>query len=188
MSGGKGGVLQMKRLASFLLASVMMLSLAACGGNGLSLNQKEDFGIKYGRVGDAMSTEWFDFVVNEAYSCLEYHGYTPSAGCKLVVVDISLKNNCGKPVDVWGDDFLILWDGGDDTFDMDIPLPAGISDDQLPDKYVLDVNAGKSGVMVFEAPGEFRDFSIRFTEILESENPDGDEGSTYLVDFTAEDK
>ena len=167
----------MKRLASFLLLPVMMVSLAACGG-------RDTTDIRYGRIGEALSTEWFDFVVNEAYSCGQYHGYTPADGYKLVVVSLSLKNNCGRPVEVWGDGFVLLWGGGDDT--LDIPLPAGFSGDQLPDEYVLDVNASKSGVMVFEAPREFQEFSIRFMEIFESEtNPDGDMGSTYYVEFTA---
>lgn len=182
----------MKQLVSFLLIPVMALSLAACGGDGLSLSLGDAQNvpdIKYGCIGDTLSTAWFDFVVDEAYSCPEYRGYAPSAGCKLVVVAMSLKNGCGQPVNMWGDDFVILWSGDDGAFDMDIPLPAGISDDQFPDEYVLDVNAAESGVMVFEVPEEFRDFSIRFMEIFESEtNPDGDEGSTYFVDFTAEDR
>ena len=170
----------MKRLASFLLVPVMMVSLAACG-------ERDTTGAKYGRIGDTLSTEWFDFVVNEAYSCSEYCSYTPSDGYKLVVVAMSLKNNCGQPVEIWGDGFVLLWGGGDDT--LDIPLPAGFSDDQFPDEYVLDLNESKSGVMVFEAPQEFQDFSIRFMEVFESEtNPDGDMGSTYYVDFTAGEK
>ena len=178
----------MKRLASFLLIPMMLLSLAAC--NGLDLNHKDEPGVKYGYIGDTLSTEWFDFVVTDAYSCSEYQGYTPSNGYKLVVVSMSLKNNCGQSVDMWGDDFVLLWGSDDDgTFDLDIPLPAGISRDQFPDEYVLGINASKSGVMVFEVPEEFRDFSIGFMEIFESEsNPDGDEGDTFFVDFTAEDR
>ena len=173
----------MKRLASVLLIPMMVLSLAACG------KTNDEPGVKYGYIGDTMSTEWFDFVVNEAYSCDQYCGYTPSAGCKLVVVNLSLKNNCGESVDMWGEDFVIFWGGDDDAFDLDIPLPAGLSGDQFPDEYVLGINESKSGVLVFEVPREFRDFSIGFMEIFESEtNPDGDEGDTFFVDFTAEDR
>ena len=172
----------MKRFAFLLLIPMMMLSLAACRGSG------DEPGSKYGYIGDTMSTEWFDFVVTDAYSCSEYKGYTPSEGYQLVVVSMSLRNNCGQSVDMWGDDFVILWGSDDDdTFDLDIPLPAGISRDQFPDEYVLGINATKSGVLVFEVPEEFRDFSIGFMEIFESEtDPDGEEGDTFFVDFTAE--
>ena len=170
----------MKRLASFLLMPVIMLFLAACDGS-------DDAGVKYGRIGDAMSTEWFDFTVTDAYSCTEYQGYAPSAGYKLVVVAMKIRNNCGYSVNVWGEDFMLLWGDGDEA--LDIPLPAGLSGDQLPNEFVLDAAETKNGVMVFEAPRAFRDFTIRFIEILESEtNPDGEVGNTFFVAFTAKDR
>ena len=174
----------MKRLASFLLIQIMMLSLAACGEGGLEANPQNEPGVKYGRIGDAMSTEWFDFTVTDACSCFEYRGYTPSEGYTLVVVTLSLKNNCGQPVDVWGEDFVLIWSDADDAFGLDIPLPAGLSSDQFPDKYVLDADETRSGVMVFEAPREFQDFSFGFIEIYD----DGAEGDTFFVELTAEDR
>ena len=179
----------MKRLASLLCALMLPLSLAACGGLDLNpKNTQNEPGVRYGYIGDTLSTEWFDFTVDDAYSCGRYQGYTPTEGYKLVIVTMSLKNNCGQSVDMWGDDFVILW-GEDETFDMDIPLPAGISDDQFPDEYVLGINASRNGIMVFEVPQEFRDFSIGFMEVFASETePDGEEGDTFFVDFTAEDR
>lgn len=178
----------MKRLVSFLLAMVMLGGLSACGEGGLSLRGKDDEpGTKDGYIGDTMSTAWFDFIVNDAYSCSQYYDYTPSAGNQLVVVTMTLKNTFGQSVDMWGDDFVILWD--DEDSGIDIPLAAGISDDQFPDEYVLGINAVKAGVMVFEVPQEFRDFAIGFQEVYESdEDPDGDLGDTFFVTFTAEEK
>ena len=180
----------MKRPASFLLALTMIVSLAACGEGGPDFNPNDEPGVKYGYIGDTMSTEWFDFTVDDAYSCSEYRGCAPSAGCKLVVVTMSLKNTCGQPVDMWGDDFVLIWGSDDDdTLDLDIPLPAGLSGEQFPDEYVLGINASRTGVMLYEVPEEFRDFSIWFIEIFESEtDPDGEEGDTFFVDFTAEDR
>lgn len=173
----------MKRLVSLLLP-VMLLFLAACDGS-----DPHGSGVKYGGIGDTMSTEWFDFTVTDAYSCDRYQGYTPSEGYKLVVVTMSLKNDCGQAVDVWGEDFVIIWGGDDSTSDLDIPLPAGLSDDQFPDEYVLGVDETKSGVMVFEVSLGFREFTIGFTEFFESEtDPDGEEGGTFFVEFTAEDR
>ena len=178
---------QMKRLASFLVVLVMALPLAACGEGGLDFGPEEEPGVKYGSMGDTLSTAWFDFTVDGAYSCSEYCGYASSAGYKLVVVAMTLKNDRGEPVDLWGDDFVIFW--GDDDSDLDIPLSAGLSGDQFPDEYVLSANELRAGVMVFEVPEEFRDFGIMFTDFFESEtDPDGDAGSTYRVDFTAGDR
>ena len=173
----------MKRFVSVLLVLMLVLSLTACG------ETADDPGVKYGGIGDTMSTKWFDFTVTDAYSCDRYQGYTPSEGYKLVVVNLSLKNDCGRTVDMWGEDFVILWGDDDSTSGLDIPLPAGLSDDQFPDEYVLGINEPKSGVMVFEVPLEFREFSIGFVELFESDdNPDGEEGDTFYVKFTAEDR
>ena len=172
----------MKRLASFLLL-LMILPIGACGAG------KDDPNIKYGGIGDTMSTKRFDFVVTDAYSCGQYLGYAPSAGYQIVVVTVQIRNDCGQPVDMRGDDFVIHWGGDDDIFDVDIPLPAGLSGDQFPDEYVLDAKESKNGVMVFEVPREFRDFTIRFMEPFESDtDPDSGEGDTFFVDFTAEDR
>ena len=174
----------MKRLACSLLL-LMMMPLAACGaGNG-------DYDVKHGGIGDTMSTKWFDFTVADAYSCGRYQSYVPSAGYELVVVTMTIMNNCGQPVEMRGDDFVICWGDDDDVFDEDIPLPAGLSGEQFPDEYVLGVNELKNGVLVFEVPREFREFTIRFMEPFESvseADPDSDEGDTFFVVFTAEDR
>ena len=179
----------MKRFASFLLALMMLLALAACGEGGLNFNLKETEspGYKEGYVGDTMSTYWFDFTVDEAYSCTEYEGYLPDPGYKFVVATITLKNTCGFSVDMWDTDFVILWDAEDDY--MDIPLAPGLSADQFPEEYVLGINATKTGVAVYEVPEGYRDFSIAFMEVYEDEgNPDGRDGDVYYVDFTPEER
>lgn len=183
----------MKRFASFLIALMVMLPLAACGGSG-----KDEPAVQYGRIGDTMSTEWFDFVVTDAYSCGQYRGHTPSKGYKLVVATVTLKNTCGQPVEMWRDDFALIWGDDGSVFDRDIPLAAGLSGDQFPDEYILDAGASRTGVMVFEAPQEFGDFSICFVEFFEpdaipaGEEPDAalsiEEGDTFLVEFSVEDR
>lgn len=179
----------MKRLASFLLALAMALPLAACGEGGLNLNPGGKSDQKEGYIGDTLSTCWFDFTVDDAYSCTQYNGYTAGAGNKLVVATITLKNTCGESVDMWGDDFLILWDADDGAA---LALPAGISGDQFPDEYVLKINETRAGKAVYEVPEDFRDFALAFQEISEDpdnpENLDGIEGDTFFVSFTPEEK
>ena len=133
----------MKKFVPLLLAFVMLLGLTACGEGGLSLNGSNSSD-KEGYIGDTLSTYWFDFSVDDAYSCSSYHDYTASAGKKLVVASITLKNTCGASVDMWGDDFVILWDTGDDDVDMEFALPGGLSDRQFPDEYTLSEGKVKS--------------------------------------------
>ena len=178
----------MKKFVSFLLAFVMLLALTACGEGGLSLNGSNS-NDKEGYIGDTLSTYWFDFTVDDAYSCSSYHDYTASAGKKLVVASITLKNTCGTSVDMWGDDFVILWDTGDDDVDMEFALPGGLSDKQFPDEYTLGINQSKSYEAVYEVHEGYRDFAVAFMEIFESDSdPDGEAGETYFVYFTPEEK
>lgn len=177
----------MKRSASFLLALIMLFSLAACGEGGLNLNPKDKTDTKEGYIGDTLSTAWFDFVVNDAYSCGEYHGYTPAAGKKLVVATITVKSTFKESVDMWGDDFIILWNTGENA-DAEPALPAGISDDQFPDEYTLRINATECGVVIYEVPEEYKDFAIWFPEVYEDGTEEGGEGDNFFVYFTPEER
>lgn len=184
----------MKRLASLFLAALMVCTLAACGEGGLNLNPNrgnEEPSLKEGYIGDKMATYWFDFTVNSAFSCEEYEGYAPSAGNKLVVLELTLKNTFGESIDMWREDFVILWDDPDENSGVDIPLPAGISGDQFPDEYPLGINATKTGLLIYEVPTDFRDFAVAFQELKEDlDDPTGDgiEGDTHAVYFTPEEQ
>lgn len=190
----------MKKLFAAFLALMMLGSLAACGEGGFSLKpnnngddknsgKEDDSDFHDGYIGDKMSTYWFDFTVDEAYSCKEFEGYTADAGKKLVVATISLRNTCGNSVDMWGDDFMIVWDDPDEDSGIDIPLLAGISDEQFPDEYTLGINGRRTNIAIYEVPEEFRDFAIYFQEIMEDENdPEGVMGEAFFVSFTPEEK
>lgn len=134
----------MRRLASLLLALAVALSLPACGQSGLDLSpgggDDGEPGLKQGLPGDTLSTQWFDFTVDGAYSCARYGSYTAADGNKLVVATLTLKNTFGNPVDMWGDDFAILWDDPDQDGGAAPALPEGISGEQFPDEYVLEID------------------------------------------------
>ena len=172
----------MKRLASLLLALAVALLLPACGQGGQDLvpGSWEDGepGLKQGVLGDTLSTR--------------YGSYTAADGNKLVVATLTLKNTFGSPVDMWGDDFAILWDDPDQDSGAAPALPEGISGEQFPDEYVLEIDEVRTGQAVYEVPQDFSDFALAFQEIFEdTENPDnldGVEGDTFLVSFTAEEK
>lgn len=61
---------------------------------------------------------------------------------------------------------------------------AALSDEQLPTMYDLAINEERSGVLVFEVPAGYQDFSISFQEIFE----DNTYGDAYFVFFTAEEQ
>lgn len=181
----------MKRLMPFLAALALALGLAACGSGGLDLTpggrQEDGSGARYGTLGDALSTEWFDFTVESARSGAQYGTCAAGEGRQLVVAALTLKNTCGAAVEMWEDDFVLLWDdpGGDGG--IAVPLSAGLEPGQFPDRYTLGAGETKSGELVFEAPAGVEEFTIGFQEIYaDEENPDsetGIEGKTFFVTF-----
>lgn len=194
----------MKKWLPALLAMLMVLVLAGCGGkdsepsggkSGDNIGSgggdvyAED-GYAEGRLGDTMHTYFFNFTVNSAYTCGEFAGYTPAAGSQLLVVDVTVKNTVTSSVEMYDTDFQAQWKGeGDEDFRLPITTDPEtyeeldpISDSQLPGTYTLGVNADRTGLLVYEVPADLKDFSISYLEAFE----DGDEGDVFFVFFTAE--
>ena len=168
-----------KRLFALAAAAVMVLGLTACGG-----------GSNEGRTGDTMETYFFDFTVNSAYLTSDYAGHTPAEGNVLLVADITVKNTFQQSIEMYDTDFQAQWgsDGEEDfrvpiTYDtenqMDLPT---LTDEQLPSTYTLAVDEERTGLLVYEVPAGFQDFSISYQEIFS----DDSYGDTFFVFFTAE--
>lgn len=195
----------MKRWLSVLLAAVLALALAGCGGRdsgsggsgGANVGSgggdvyAED-GWAEGRIGDTMHTYWFNYTVNSAYTCGEFAGRTAAEGCKLLVVEITVKNTITSSVEMYDTDFQAQW-GGSGEEDYRLPITTDpetyeeldpISDDQLPGTYSLGVNQERTGLLVYEVPAGEKDFSVSYLEAFE----EGDEGDTFFVYFTPEER
>lgn len=204
----------MKRWLTALLALVLALALAGCGGkdsgggskggganvgSGGSANVGSGDGDVYaedgwaeGRIGDTMHTYWFNYTVNSAYTCGEFAGRSAAEGCRLLVVEITVKNTITSSVEMYDTDFQAQW-GGSGEEDYRLPITTDpetyeeldpISGDQLPGTYSLGVNQERTGLLVYEVPAGERDFSISYLEAFE----EGDEGDTFFVYFTPEER
>lgn len=178
----------MKKMCAVLLALVLALALAGCGGS-------EEQGVSEGRVGDTMETYFFDFTLNSAYLCTEYEGYVPASGNVLLVADVTVKNTFTKSIEMYDTDFQIQWGDGDEDFGypITIDLETGeeldpVSDEQLPGTYNLGVNAERGGLLVYEVPADYVDFSISHLELFNNGGEESEEGDVYFVYFTAEDR
>ena len=149
----------------------------------------------YGYIGDVMHTYWFNFAINSAYTCTSYGSYTAPADKQLLVVNLSMKNTSLSSVPMSDLDFQAQWgDDADDAYAYaittdepatnQVQVPEALSDEQLPTMYDLAINEERSGVLVFEVPAGYQDFSISFQEIFE----DNTYGDAYFVFFTAEEQ
>lgn len=133
-----------------------------------------------GYLGDTLHTIWFDFTVEDAYTCQSYGSYTAGNGKQLVVVDMTVQNTFPEEVPMGRYDFQIQWsEVGEDDYAW--PLAAA-GEEQLPDEYYLGINEERSGILVYEVPAGEVDFSVSIAEYFEN----GTKGDVYFVFFTAD--
>ncbi len=137
-----------------------------------------------GRMGDTMKTYFFDYTINSAYLCDEFNGYVPAEGNRLLVAEATVKNTFNESIIMYDTDFQVQWNStGEDDYDFPITFYADpVSDEQLPAEYELGINKDRTGLLVFEIPGDKKDFSISYLELFD----DDSEGNVFFVFFTAE--
>ena len=155
---------------------------------GETISSEDGYG--EGRLGDTMQTYFFDYTVNSAYTCTEFAGTTPAEGSMFLVADVTVRNTDNRSIEMYDTDFQAQWgsDGEEDfrvpiTYDtenqMDLPT---LTDEQLPSTYTLAVDEERTGLLVYEVPAGFQDFSISYQEMFS----DDSYGDTFFVFFTAE--
>ncbi len=177
----EGGV-KVKKFLYALLGVVLAIGLTGCGSSGI----KSEDGYGEGRLGDTMVTYFFNYSVNSAYLCDEYNGYLPEDGNRLLVADVTVKNTFNESIEMYDTDFQVQWNtDGEDDYDVPITYYVDpVSDDQLPGVYELGVKEEKTGLLVFEVPEGYKDFSISYLEMFD----DDSDGDVFFVYFTAEEK
>ena len=107
-----------------LLSLLLVFGLAACSGSSNEpaaqesvIKEAEDGGVFDGRIGETIRTYFFDFRVNEAYLCEDYHGYTPQDGNVLLVVKVDIENLMNSSIPMSDMDFQAQWSDDADTDD-----------------------------------------------------------------------
>ena len=188
----------MKKVFAILLSLLLVFGLAACSGSSNEpaaqesvIKEAEDGGVFDGRIGETIRTYFFDFRVNEAYLCEDYHGYTPQDGNVLLVVKVDIENLMNSSIPMSDMDFQAQWsDDADDAFSWPITMDPDtyedrgtLCDEQLPYEYEMAVGEKISnGELVYEVPEGEKDFSISTVDDF----ADSDEDSNvYFVYFTA---
>ena len=190
----------MKKGAFALLLAVLMVSFTGCyslasslffgaSGEETASGYAAD-GYAEGRIGDTMHTSFFDFTVNRAKVCETYSSHAAAEGNQLLVVEITVRNTSRQSIEMYDTDFQAQWGAeGEDDFRFPITtdpetfeeLPP-LTEEQLPGTYPMAVNEERTGLLVYEVPAGYEDFSISYQEIFSDEST----GDLFFVFFTAE--
>lgn len=195
----------MKKVIALILSLLLVFSLMTGCTSGFSndpapapqpdpesipnVKEAEDGGVFDGRIGETIRTYFFDFKINEAYLCNEYHGFTPQDGNVLLVVNIDIENLMNSSIPMSDLDFQAQWgDDAPDAYAWPITSDPETMDDrgtlcaeQLPYEYQLAVGEKRTGELVYEVPEGFTDFSISTMDDFADSDEDGD---LYFVYFT----
>ena len=178
----------MKRLFALLLAAVLAVGLAGCGspqdilnqamgaGNGPGGVSAKD-GYAEGRIGDTLSSVFFDFSVDSAEFVDEYAGYAPAAGNVLLDTVVTVKNTFGEELPMFNSDFQIQWGDGDEDYGYGVE---GLTDSAImPEEYTLKRAESVTYHVVYEVPAGSSNFSVSFLEYFEDET----EGDVFFIFF-----
>ena len=174
-----------KKMTEAFAAVLACACLTGCGMFGQGNSTAE------GRIGDPIETDFFEFTVNSGYLCDEFEGRAASEGTELLVVDVTVKNtfNATIPMSDW--DFQAQWGEDDDDEAYAFPITSdpetgdeipAVSEEQLPYEYELGIDERREGLLVYEVPAGYEDFSISTQDTYS----DGTTGDTYFVYFTPE--
>ena len=140
-------------------------------------------GYAEGKPGDSMHTYWFDYTVTGAYVCNEYGGYLPKAGYEILVVEMAVRNTFDEWIPMFDDDFQAQWnDISDDAYVWPIEDAELLGEDVLPAYYVLEEGQMVMGLLLFEVPVGYTDFSLAYWEIFD----DNTYGDLFFLDFTVD--
>lgn len=178
------GDYKMKKLIATLLAAMSVVMLAGCG-SGKVIRPKD--GYAEGSMGDTMRTYFFDYSVNSAYLCDTFEGYSAKDGYEILVAELTIKNNDSRNVEMYDSDFQIQWgDNAADAFDFSLTFyNETFSNKVFPGTYTLSSKESRTGLLVFEVPAGYSEFSISYLELFETDDPDDQEGDIFFVYFDA---
>jgi len=203
----------MKKVLSVLLSLLLILGLlTGCSGSSdtepaetepaetqteeteteesAGTEETEETGESDGRLGQVIETYFFNFTVNSAYMCDDYHGYTPQDGNTLLVVDIDVENTVNSSIPMFDLDFQAQWgDDAEDAYSWPITTDPEtgesldtVCEEQLPAEYELAIGETINGELVYEVPQGYKDYSISTYDDFSDEEMEGD---VYFVYFTA---
>ena len=165
------------------MAVMLVLALSACGDSSGSASGSDGDFVE-GRIGDVMSDRFFDFTVNSAYTCGSFEEYTPEEGKQLLVAELTIKNTFNETIPMFDTDFQAQWNDQDDQDNaFSNPVETVVSEDQMEAEYDLAVDEERTGLLIFEVPEDYQDYSIVYQEELDN----GTIGDLYQVYFTAKD-
>lgn len=104
----------------------------------------------WGGIGETLSSDWFNFTVENVYAAHEYSGVNASEGNQLIVADVLIDNISSHQIIFDDTDLKIYWEKGESSCGA-LQTIAGA---------ILDIGETCSGTLVYEVPEQIQNFAI----------------------------
>lgn len=170
----------MKRWGTLILACCLLLGLAACSSEDRASGENYETD----KMGESLSTAFFDFQVNSATMINELEDYEPSdPNNRFLIVNVTIKNTFkdDTSIPMFDTDFLLRWP---DLGDNPLLCEESFASNQLPEEYEIFKGESRTGDLIFIVPSSQTSFTLEYTEIYEDEF----EGNTFKINFEATDE
>ena len=173
----------MKKLAAALLTIALLLTTGCSGntnketGNVIARHSEDEDGLYYGKQGDTMRNEFFDFIVEDVKLTDSFGGYTAKEGMRLLCVTVKEVNTFGEALPMFDQDFVLTWESTEELF-----YPLVNLDDKSVMPEELELAKGKSATykLVFEVPAEEPEFLLIYLEEFDNDET----GDMFIVTLT----
>lgn len=173
----------MKKLAAALLAIALLLTTGCSGntskktGSVIARHSEDEDGLYYGKQGDTMRSEFFDFIVENVKLTESFGGYTAKKGMHLLCLTVKETNTFVEALPMFDQDFVLTWESAEELF-----YPLGNLDDKSVMPKEFELAQGKSATynLVFEVPAEEPEFLLIYLEEFDNDET----GDIFVVTLT----
>ena len=173
----------MNKIIRLAMAGIMAVALCACGSSNAA-SSGEDKKTEAG-MGETLSTMFFDVTLDNASLADSVGEVLVGKQNKFLIVDITVTNTTGSPIEMADSDFWAKWGDGDEEYDAPITAYGEEVDltDGLPSRYTLAAGEAKSGKLVFVTDKEKTSFQLVTEDYYSEGGGNAKKGDTYTFTF-----
>ena len=112
------------------------------------------------------------------------------SGEKFLILDVCIRANeaFDEPIDMYSEDFLLMWLQENDEVSEVFPLEEVLDETQLETEYTIDSKTDTKGTLIFSIPDTIEDAALEFEDYYSI--GDSEElyyGDGYVIIFPVED-
>ena len=159
-----------RQLPGWILAALCLLFACGC-----SVEPQD----KFFELDDKVSTAFFEYRVEDVSVHQDYCGMSAREGCRIVVVDLAIKNKENYKLPMSRYDFRLQWGLEGEDF---VYSESWYYQEQLQEEYEIPEKESVQGQLVFQVLQEEQNLCLAYLEIFENDT----QGDAYFTCFTVE--